>query len=962
MKFKNALALLFIFAFHIAKSQDPYAILLNKASGMPSIAVYQNFQDSKGFIWLASDAGLTKYDGFQFETFNSPEQTAFPGSCIQEDRLGRIWYENFDGYLYYVEPNSQEIKALNHGKSIGYMPYGVSEQYVFVVNVNGIQVFDIETLKKIKTIKLSVSDPQHTICVNNNFYFIEENKLHIIDSKLQVKSNKLDFKEKTPKQIYQLNNNTLLVVAKYNVDKKLHLYTTSGKKIKSLDIADVPVIHNINMIDKRIWISSPNGVFIYNVDGELSNHYFSGNSISSVMKDRQSNYWFSSTNQGVFLVSNPENKYYFKNNTLPNRIVKISYDSYVIATKNGQLFEVDIDFKIKRSLNPNQNQGEIFYLHFDPINQILSYSANGFFQIDMRTGKIQLTSSYSIKEITPLDDKFMAFAASNSSGLLIKNKSLISYWDKLKSDFSEIDLNYRSIFLNNRARSVVYDVDRKIIYFATNTGLFAVTQSEKKELQYKGETFYASRLLMHKNKLFALSTKGNLYQIEAGGKFELLNTQYGVGEFDIRFCKLFESKLVFVNGSFIHQVDLETQQHSIYNLNISNYDINDILVDGKQLLLLVNDGIIQTEIGKNEPKNIKPLFRINRIQSKELEFDKDAKIQVSHKYNQLSVGYSILDFGNSIPETLYYNINNGAWQATSQKSRTLTFPMLEPGSYTVAFKLGDELLNEKISFKIDKPWWKQLWFILLSITAISCLAYVFYRNRVNALSRQNILLEENIRLEKNLRNSVLTTIKSQMNPHFLYNALNTIQAYIYTNDKENAGKYLLKFSKLTRRVLEMSEKEAIDLNEEIETIKLYLELEHARFSDDFNYQIDLSNVQHIEKIKVPPMLIQPYIENAIKHGLLHKNGQKELRIFFIEENDYLVVKIDDNGIGRKRSTELNQNRNKQHQSFASEANSKRLEVLNYGKINKVSVEIEDKMDNYNMPTGTLVTLHIPIQN
>jgi sensor histidine kinase YesM len=113
---------------------------------------------------------------------------------------------------------------------------------------------------------------------------------------------------------------------------------------------------------------------------------------------------------------------------------------------------------------------------------------------------------------------------------------------------------------------------------------------------------------------------------------------------------------------------------------------------------------------------------------------------------------------------------------------------------------------------------------------------------------------------------------------------------------------------------------------------------------------------------VPPMLIQPYIENAIKHGLLHKNGQKELSIFFIEENNYLVVGIDDNGIGRKRSAELNQNRNKQHQSFASEANSKRLEVLNYGKTNKVSVEIEDKMDAYNMPTGTLVTLHIPIQN
>jgi LytS/YehU family sensor histidine kinase len=258
-----------------------------------------------------------------------------------------------------------------------------------------------------------------------------------------------------------------------------------------------------------------------------------------------------------------------------------------------------------------------------------------------------------------------------------------------------------------------------------------------------------------------------------------------------------------------------------------------------------------------------------------------------------------------------------------------------------------------------KPFWLRWWFValvvLLALVAISTI--IIYKRR--KLFRKLALLEEKIQLEKNLSKSVLTSIKAQMNPHFFYNALNTIQAYIFTNDADNAGKYLSKFSKLTRRILEMSEAEFVNLSEEINTLKLYLELEEARFDDDFFFKIEVDENVDLDMMRIPPMLIQPYIENAIKHGLLHKSGEKHLRVSFEIREEILMISIDDNGIGRATSNQRNAIKNAKHKSFATEANAKRLEVLNQTGETPVTCEIIDKVDANNSALGTCVILRIP---
>jgi LytS/YehU family sensor histidine kinase len=226
---------------------------------------------------------------------------------------------------------------------------------------------------------------------------------------------------------------------------------------------------------------------------------------------------------------------------------------------------------------------------------------------------------------------------------------------------------------------------------------------------------------------------------------------------------------------------------------------------------------------------------------------------------------------------------------------------------------------------------------------------------------KNKLVTEKMALENELNKSVLTSIKSQMNPHFFYNALNTIQSYIFINDKKNASTYLSKFSKLTRLILEMSEKEYLRIGEEIEGLQLYLSLEKMRFEDNLSYSIEVAPEIDVDLYKVPPMLIQPYVENAIKHGLLHIKTERKLQLTFsLKGQGFLEVVIDDNGIGRQRSAVLNQYKAGQHQSFANKANETRLAILNKDSLNKLGIEIIDKQNEVGEALGTRVVLQIPI--
>jgi LytS/YehU family sensor histidine kinase len=207
---------------------------------------------------------------------------------------------------------------------------------------------------------------------------------------------------------------------------------------------------------------------------------------------------------------------------------------------------------------------------------------------------------------------------------------------------------------------------------------------------------------------------------------------------------------------------------------------------------------------------------------------------------------------------------------------------------------------------------------------------------------------------------MLTAMKSQMNPHFIFNALNTIQSYIYTNNRQKASSYLGKFSNLIRIILASSSKKNITLTEEIETLQLYIDLEEMRFEDNFSAQIVVDEWLNTDEIYLPPMLVQPYIENAIKHGLLHKEEQRILKVSFknLISQQSLGITIEDNGIGRERSGILNHKKNS-GLGIATSATEKRIDILNHALHNKIKINVIDKINTNGQSAGTIVNLTLP---
>jgi anti-sigma regulatory factor (Ser/Thr protein kinase) len=272
-------------------------------------------------------------------------------------------------------------------------------------------------------------------------------------------------------------------------------------------------------------------------------------------------------------------------------------------------------------------------------------------------------------------------------------------------------------------------------------------------------------------------------------------------------------------------------------------------------------------------------------------------------------------------------------------------------------KLNGQLLH--------KHW---LYSIIIIISLISVGVYFLYWYRLRQLHLQGQLASEKTDkilaeagYKHKLNELTFSALRSQMNPHFIFNALNTIQGFVYLNDKKSASGYLGKFSELIRKILDSSNKQTITLGEEIEILKLYTEIEKARFGESFNVTINIDPAIDQEDILIPPMLIQPFVENSIKHGLFHLQGVKTLMLTIrkAEEQDVIEVIIDDNGVGRERSKEINKNRIA-HYSFATAANEKRIDLINQNVDKKTKLKIIDKVNIDGSSAGTTVIITIPM--
>lgn len=337
--------------------------------------------------------------------------------------------------------------------------------------------------------------------------------------------------------------------------------------------------------------------------------------------------------------------------------------------------------------------------------------------------------------------------------------------------------------------------------------------------------------------------------------------------------------------------------------------------------------------------------------------------------------------------TVYKNLHSAYYNSNDTKNaylNCLNFLTIKDTMYNIESKKTIEELNTKYQTEKKETAIKNLTtdkkiselksqkksFLIYSIIgSVLALGLFFYFMFIKFKSKkQNELLkiqlqeaEKTIIAEKNASESEMKALKSQMNPHFIFNALNSIQDQFMYGDKVIANEQMGNFTYLTRQILEVSGKKQITLSKEIDLLTKYLELEKMRFDTNFEYSINLNNSIDEGYLQIPPMLLQPFVENSVKHGLLHKKGEKKITInFYLSENEeFLITQITDNGIGRKESEKINNNNKTKHESYSIQSIKQRLKILNNNQTENLVV-YEDFFDENGNSAGTKVNIKIKI--
>ncbi|MEO7266197.1 MAG: histidine kinase [Ferruginibacter sp.] len=433
-------------------------------------------------------------------------------------------------------------------------------------------------------------------------------------------------------------------------------------------------------------------------------------------------------------------------------------------------------------------------------------------------------------------------------------------------------------------------------------------------------------------------------------KYEQLTRNNGLPDNNIMALYLLKNTLWIGTVSGLANYD-------IYSKKVTSWGIGDDMPEESftgirfyydnihsQMYALYNNTILRFDPSSLKKNSRPPVFFIESIgiNDQNVIYHPGKEISLSFDENNLVVNLASINFEDPGEQQFYYRVmkNNefGGWQfAGSQKS--FLFSNLAAGHHTIQFKVASKTNSWQpiiawIELYINPPFWRRTWFLILSGVAILTTFYLLYRARIRRVSQK-------ANIDKQLAELEMKGLHAQMNPHFIFNALNSIKEMIWENEKTNASRYLSRFAQLIRTNLEQSRQTFITVTQCVQHLEQYIEMEKIRFSE-FEYKIEFDTNIPWDEIKMAPMLVQPLVENAIWHGLKNQPGEKNLSIRFFTDKEYLVCEIEDNGPGILKQ-EKKQNL-PAHSSIGIVNIQERLRVLNEKYNMKCTLQFIDKAE------------------
>lgn len=999
---KIALALLLSWSLETLAQQYNFRNYSVK-EGVAQSQVYSAIQDSRGYLWLGTrGGGITRYDGLKFKTFTKKDGLASNYIfCLKESIDGNLIIGTNNGLTIYnglsftnygsIQKDTTQFWVLD-------LAIGANSEIWLATN-QGVYLF-----KSGKMRNISESLGEKPLMINT----IATNKKGDIFYGTALGLHKLEKNGEAYNllKIYKSPQTATGSVNTLKFDRQGRLWIGTygnGPFYFQNDTAyrplDDPFLNRQSVFDifieddDNIWFATLNsGVGIYNSTARSVNWLdetegLSNNHVRCIIKDKSGNYWFGTSGGGVCNYFGNQFTTFDKTSGLSGNFIysifKDSRDRLFIGTSDKGFCVLDSgkfkaygnaqgfgDFKVK-AICENE-KGQI----------LLGTEANGVFVFtnDTFISVKGLERKY-IRSILKHVNGDIYVATAGTGIYILKGDNL---------DSNQIHLGIGDGLPSNRVSCLHQDKTGKIWFGTENNGIgFIRSGLVDKEIFTisDGMPSNAVRCMTEdKDGVLWIGTAGNgiasmpLYEgISAINTYDYKN---GLNSSNIYLLTMDG------NGSLI--AGSET------GLDLITFDKNNKIIQVKHYSK--GEGFTGIETCQNavfkEPNGtiwfgtINGLIKykatdkfkntyapVTSILDVRLYYEPLSKtgfkkfvgpwnsienIVLPYNKNHLTFDFIGINFNN--PEAVSYKWKllgfDDNWSPPSNQN-TVTYSNLPPGNYQflVISCNEDGIWNKtpkSIYISITPPFWQKTWVIVMGILILIGLVYLIFKIRINAVRRK-------LKLEKDLIELERKALRLQMNPHFIFNALNSIQSQIGFDDGQTARYYLAKFARLMRQILDNSRSVTISLQEEINTLENYLLIERFSNGDRFDYEIIIQEGLETDFIQIPPMLLQPFIENAIKHGLKHmleKRGKITLEIK--EENGLLVCSVEDNGIGREVAESLKKSsKETYHKSTAMIVTKERLEAYKNTK-GMNSFEIIDLKDTDGKPAGTKVIIRIPL--
>jgi len=451
---------------------------------------------------------------------------------------------------------------------------------------------------------------------------------------------------------------------------------------------------------------------------------------------------------------------------------------------------------------------------------------------------------------------------------------------------------------------------------------------------------------------------------EEGSKYRFIKSYSGKnGLQDNKILKMITDntgRIWALTETGLSRIDPEKDHIENYSSAYGLIDLRCIhLEENGEILVGSRNGFYIFHPEEIEPVNfkIKPYVKSIKIFDKPIEFqsllNEKNRIELKHNQNFFAIEYGAINYFEPQKNnfSVYLEGLDQAWHYAG-KRKYISYTNLEGGNYIFRLKVNDgqELA---IPIFISTPFWKTAWFFALIGLSILGIVLMIHFYRMKQMRKQEALKSI---YNKKISQLEIKALRSQMNPHFLFNSLNSIRFYILKNENDNASEYITKFSRLLRLILRNSRQNQISLKDEIQALNIYIDFEQMRFSKKFDYQVTVDETIRQEEVKIQPMTLQPFVENAIWHGLMPKKGSGKLDIQLTKNGNALEIIIEDNGIGRKKAASLKKNDLLETKSFGLQITEDRMNLMQNIRGKKSDFRIVDLYDQENNPCGTKVVI------